>query len=570
MRIHPVRKIFIVAASLALLSGLNVAPAASQEDPSDIYEADISDQMEVLDAGPVHEAFAEPSSTDTKPGIVVPKSPPNPVQEIPPERDDLEEGSQWISGYWAWDDDRNDFIWISGIYRVPPPGREWVPGSWVEVEQGYQWISGYWADSNSEAAEYLPEPPESLDEGPNTEAPSPDYAWVSGNWVWFHGHYAWRPGYWVEMRTNWIWVPSYYVWTPMGYIFAGGYWDYAISHRGILFAPVYFYPSFFARLYFPFVPRFVIGLNIFSDCLFIRPAYRHYYFGNYYASTYHKQGIYPWFWRHDRRHGFDPIYAHQRYTHRHDRNWETNMVVNYQHQRDYENKRHSHITDSQKQQAYKEGPVGRNTNDKQHDGWGKRDGKNAFPNDPVKNKKGQNKDKRDTYIGKDPRKTQVKQADIHDPALQKKGRNSKRISQKPSRDSAADKHIKQYNAKASSYRNQRAAKPGPDTSMPETSGQPRRKYKNYPAPRQNPDVLPEQEKSPDPSFAGRNNNGVDMDQGPDRMEQNRENYRGQDSYNRSNQQLSRERRPLGQGRYSNNGRRRYLEDVQPMFNGRRR
>ena len=29
----------------------------------------------------------------------------------------------WVTGYWAWDDMRKDFIWISGIWRDTPNHR---------------------------------------------------------------------------------------------------------------------------------------------------------------------------------------------------------------------------------------------------------------------------------------------------------------------------------------------------------------------------------------------------------------------------------------------------------------
>ena len=48
----------------------------------------------------------------------------------------------WIPGYWAWDDERTDFLWVSGIWRALPPGRQWVPGYWGRSGQGAQWTSG--------------------------------------------------------------------------------------------------------------------------------------------------------------------------------------------------------------------------------------------------------------------------------------------------------------------------------------------------------------------------------------------------------------------------------------------
>jgi hypothetical protein len=105
------------------------------------------------------------------------------------------EDATWIPGYWAWDDQREDFIWVSGVYRVPPPERRWVPGYWQDAADGYQWIPGFWTSIQADQVEYLPEPPESLERGPSSPAPSQEYFWVSGCWQYQNGRYAWRSGY---------------------------------------------------------------------------------------------------------------------------------------------------------------------------------------------------------------------------------------------------------------------------------------------------------------------------------------------------------------------------------------
>jgi len=300
--------------------------------PAVAAENNVSNEAEidVLAHGPIHEAFAETISFDPEPGIIVPKAPPELINELPPEQKP-EGDAQWIPGYWGWDDDRNDFIWISGTWRVVPPGRQWIPGYWANVPgEGYQWISGYWAPQNNSTTTYLPEPPESVEAGPNVAAPSSNYTWIPGCWVWYSNAYAWRPGYWAAMRPDWVWMPAHYVWTPRGYVFVGGYWDFAVGFRGVLFAPVAFGFGISFGSGFYFTPSFMINVGIFSDCLFLRPGYHHYYFGDYYAPRYYRRGIYPWFSPHTRRHGYDPIYAHQRWMHRNNPNWEKGLQSTYQ------------------------------------------------------------------------------------------------------------------------------------------------------------------------------------------------------------------------------------------------
>ena len=114
-------------------------------------------------AGPVHEAFAGTVSFNPEPGIVTLKAPPEAIEELPPEQRPEGANVAWIPGYWAWDDERNDFLWVSGIWRDLPPGRQWVPGYWGQAAQGSQWTSGYWADAQASEIEYLPEPPQSVE-----------------------------------------------------------------------------------------------------------------------------------------------------------------------------------------------------------------------------------------------------------------------------------------------------------------------------------------------------------------------------------------------------------------------
>jgi hypothetical protein len=319
----------VVLTVFGLVFGTRSIIAAEKTTP--VSEEDV----QVLASGPIHEAFAEAVALDPEPGIVAPKPSPALIDEIPPEQ--KPEGDvQWIPGYWAWDDERNEYIWVSGIWRVPPPGRQWIPGYWTPAEQGYQWISGYWASVKAKEIEYLPEPPESVEVGPSSNAPSSDYTWIPGCWVWQYGRYAWQPGYWAVVQPDWIWVPAHYNWTPRGYIFVGGYWDYTVIHRGILFAPVFFPPRVYLGLTFSFSPGSVIDLNVFNDALFLRPRYHHYYYGDYYSARYYRMGIYPWFSLHARRVVYDPIYAHQRWSHRNDHKWENRLQTRFRERREHE------------------------------------------------------------------------------------------------------------------------------------------------------------------------------------------------------------------------------------------
>jgi hypothetical protein len=301
------------------------APAA----PAAMDSATAEQGVQVLTRGPVHEAFAEPVTFDPEPGVVAPKAPPAAIDEVPPAQRPEGPNIAWIPGYWTWDDERNDFVWVSGIWRDLPPGRQWEPGYWSQTAQGYQWTSGYWADAGASEVEYLPEPPATVEAGPNVAAPSPDAIWLPGCWIWQQARYAWRPGFWAAAQPDWIWVPAHYVWAPRGYVYIDGYWDYSLSRRGVLFAPVYFTAGVYARRGFSYSPTVTINLGVFANHLFVRPQYQAYYFGDYYAARYRTIGFYPAYSYNFGRIGYDPIYAHQRWQHRQDAGWDRRQEAEF-------------------------------------------------------------------------------------------------------------------------------------------------------------------------------------------------------------------------------------------------
>ena len=298
-------------------------------------QEEVSQEAEVLTRGPVHEAFAETVSFEPQPGILISTQPPEAIDELPPEQELEGDNVVWIAGYWAWDEDINDFMWISGVWRNVPPDREWVPGYWNDVSNQYQWVSGYWADAGVEEVSYLPEPPRTLERGPSIARPSDDDVWIPGSWTYVDTRYRWRPGYWQPYRANWSYVPDRYSWTPRGYVYVAGYWDYPVVNRGIIFAPVRFHGGGWRQPNFHYSPVTVINLGLVVNHLFVRPSYGHYYFGDYYEPHYHNRGFYSsvsYATTYNR--GFDPIYNYQRWEHRHDNGWERRRANDFEYFRD--------------------------------------------------------------------------------------------------------------------------------------------------------------------------------------------------------------------------------------------
>jgi len=341
MNVRHACKWFVAGTLLALGTsfGINKAVSAPPAIPAPPSPANAEHGVQVLTRGPVHEAFAETVTYDPVPGIVVPKTPPAAIEEVPPGQKPAGENVAWIPGYWGWDDDRNDFLWVSGVWRDLPPGRQWVPGYWGKSAQGSQWTSGYWEDAKATEVQYLPEPPATVENGPNIAAPSADQTWLPGCWVWQNGRYAWRPGFWATAQPDWGWVPAHYVWAPRGYVFVDGYWDYSIGRRGVLFAPVYFNVGVYEQPGFSYSPATVIDLGVLAAHLFLRPQYQHYYFGDYYAANYQDAGFYPSYSYNSGRFGYDPIYAQDRWQHRQDRGWEQRQAADFQNRRDHDNLR---------------------------------------------------------------------------------------------------------------------------------------------------------------------------------------------------------------------------------------
>lgn len=256
---------------------------------------------EVLLQGAIHEAFGVPAdsslATTEAIDVVAPKVPPQPILETPPAEVPPGNNVNWIPGYWNWDQDRGDFVWISGMYRDIPPGRTWVAGVWQQNSNGtFTWHRGYWAVTGVENPTYLPPPPTPAVSAPSTPAPNDSSFWLPGEWVYQNNQYQWQAGYWTEQYQDWVWEPSCYVNTPRGYVYVAGYWDYEPAIRGIPYAPIYFSSPVYLTSGFSYRPIFPIARpSSLLLHLFVRPGYRSYYFGDYYGNRYSTVGYQPWY-----------------------------------------------------------------------------------------------------------------------------------------------------------------------------------------------------------------------------------------------------------------------------------
>jgi hypothetical protein len=280
------------------------------------------EQPEVLTRGPVHEAFAQPVNLESQAGLVAPTKPPANIEEEPPAERPEGDNYVWVPGYWSWDTDRKDYVWVSACWRVAPANMSWVPGYWAETDGGWEWVAGFWQPTANQEIEYLPAPPEPEDPTPPGAPPSPDQIWVPPCHYWRDGHYVPRHGYWLGEQTGWVWAPSHYVWTPRGHVFCDGHWDCSLDRRGVLFAPVYIRHEVYSRAGFTYSPSIVVESDLLTANLFACPSYSHYYFGDYYDDSYAKIGIFPRFETERIHTWYDPLFVYDRWQNHGNPHWE--------------------------------------------------------------------------------------------------------------------------------------------------------------------------------------------------------------------------------------------------------
>jgi hypothetical protein len=264
---------------------------ATKSDSKIENRTDASDSpVTVLEKGPIHEGFAQPGAPTRGKGITAPKAPPPPVDELPPDAKPDGANVRWLPGYWQWDAERDDFVWVCGCYRNAPPDRTWEPGRWREVKQQWTYFPGYWRPSNVKALPaHLPEPPASTEDAPGGPNDNPQAMWVPGVWEYKSGKYRWQAGYWPPGQHHMLWQQGQYVATEAGFAFVPAHWDYPLEERGLLYSPVYFSPAQREKRGWSYRPEFAIAFGSESkwgqggafDSLHIGPNYNAYYYGPY-------------------------------------------------------------------------------------------------------------------------------------------------------------------------------------------------------------------------------------------------------------------------------------------------
>src|SRR5688572_10483199 len=115
----PLLAVLMAFSLLFLASGAGLTTQQGEE----VFKGDgimMQEGVEPLTRGPIHEGFAMPFAPNPVPGPIIPKQPPDAIEELPPEEKPAGANVIWISGYFAWDDEAGDFLWISGFWRDAP------------------------------------------------------------------------------------------------------------------------------------------------------------------------------------------------------------------------------------------------------------------------------------------------------------------------------------------------------------------------------------------------------------------------------------------------------------------
>lgn len=266
--------------------------------------------FDVLLRGPIHEGFAQPAVLDAAEPLLVSKRPPPALREFPPAIRPAANQTVWLPGYWGWDEGQENFLWVSGVWRVPPPGMRWVPGYWSARDDHFAWTPGFWFAKEAARLQYSNSPP-ALQKAERVQpAAAPDQFYVPGYWAAAGDKNVWRRGHWATFQEGWVWMPTRYATTPAGSVLVRGYWDYPLARRGVLFAPV---SQAKAEQPGTFTPEVTLDAHRLGELLFTWTAYGHYCFGDYFGDTAGAQKIRPWFAVPN-----DPLFAYE--------NWERSRV----------------------------------------------------------------------------------------------------------------------------------------------------------------------------------------------------------------------------------------------------
>lgn len=197
--------------------------------------------MEVRLRGPVHEAYA--STGDNRAPLETPQPPQSLAEAVP--RVYPGPGAWWIPGYWDLDPEENSWTWVTGTWRVPPPGHVWISGYWRATTNGtWQRVPGLWypAFAGQARLTYVApptsRPPQQAPPPRPVRGDDPNLVNIPGEWQLQGNRLQWITGKRVGFAPGQGWSAGKLAWTPSGILPVSGHPDLAFDNRGWAFAPV--------------------------------------------------------------------------------------------------------------------------------------------------------------------------------------------------------------------------------------------------------------------------------------------------------------------------------------------
>ncbi len=235
----------------------------------------------------IHEAFVTPIQGSVILNAIDLKPPERFTERIPEQPGPI---AEWIHGYWAWNEKKEDFEWICGVWRKPPPGHIWNSGFWKKFDEGYVRIPGFWHTEPAQNLEYIKKPPPAPVDEKIDNPKKLNLFFAMGYWQYNPqtNSYTWTPGTWTEMDENWVFNPAYYVWRPQGYVFIPAYWDWPLETRGSAYCTIFTEPPSRGMIS---TPTIILEPETIIETLFVCwPDYAYFF---HYWWFYH-----PGFWEH--------------------------------------------------------------------------------------------------------------------------------------------------------------------------------------------------------------------------------------------------------------------------------
>ena len=301
----------LVIVSLTLAKRADGDEVPPPPTPGSNATATADPNVEVMTRGPVHEAYAVPVSAGQTAGVIVPKQPPAPIEEVPP--DMKPEGAERRLDSRLLELGRRTQGFHLGQRRVaraaarlPLDARLLAGGAGPGVPVGFRLLD---AGPCAKKRPIMPSRHKASRPGPPVRRPART---ISGSPATGNGRGP------LCLAARLLGGAASPIGSGCRRLITGvrgaGSMCLAIGIIRWSAAGWSFRPSI-SRPVAVYRPAVCLDVGVFSFSLFCRPGYGHYYFGDYYDDRYVAFGIRPWFYFNSPRYGYDPLFGYYRWYH---------------------------------------------------------------------------------------------------------------------------------------------------------------------------------------------------------------------------------------------------------------